>query len=83
MSETILEPVVMMLMHPFWIVRLPPSAVVPVMIFVPVTVCQPIRMMRLDPLRLVVAPPVGIVPLVMLVIVADSMMFIRVNARKY
>ena len=73
----------MRLMHPFWIVRLPPSAVVPVMIFVPVTVCKPIRMVRLDPLRIVIAQPVGSVPLVMLVIVADAMMFIGVNARKY
>ncbi len=62
----------MMLMHPLWIVRLPPNAIVPVMIFVPVTVCKPIRMVRLDPLRVVVAPPVGSVPLVMLLIVADS-----------
>src|SRR5882757_1641471 len=73
-----LQPLGMSLLHPAWIVPVPPSAVMPDMIVVVVAIaltpswreCDPVRMGRVEPVRIVVVPPVCVVPYVLFVVVA-------------
>jgi hypothetical protein len=65
----------MMFANPFRMILVPPSAVAPHMMVVPIAVVLtpirvrpgPFRMMMVDPARMVVMPPVRIAPFMMLV----------------
>ena len=66
----------MMLMGPFGIVFLPPAALMPMVVVIPIAFLSPIRMMPSDPIRMMLEPPATWVPLVVLVIITPARMMI-------
>ena len=75
-------PVMMMFVDPFRMILVPPSAVAPNMVFVPVAVVvtpfricvHPFGMMMVDPVRMVVVPPMRVAPFMMLIPVTVVML---------
>ena len=75
---------------PSRIVSVPPIAVAPMMMFVPVAVCAapfgmvhgPFGMILPEPLGTMLMPPFVVMPMVVLVMVAPSMMLVGVWAHR-
>src|ERR1700683_3892588 len=78
-----LEPVRMMLMRPFFVVREPPLALMPAMVTIPVAVLGPFRMMGLRPIRMMPIPPGARMPHVVLVVVAPSWMLLGMHEGRH
>src|SRR6185437_1998182 len=85
-------PMRVMLLDPFRIVFVPPVAVVPAIVVVPIAVGVaplgitggPLRMMLPHPSGIMRMPPVNVMPFVMLVVVAPSVMLFSVSrARRH
>ena len=83
-------PVRVMLVDPGDVVIIPPVAVVPLMMVIPVAIGSipggvmpgPLGMVLPDPLWMVFVPPVGIVPVMVVVPVAEFMMLIRTQCTR-
>jgi len=83
------NPIMMVLAHPLRMIVVPPTAISPHMMVIPIAVVlppfrisgRPFGMMVVNPARMVVMPPVRVVPL-MMVVVPIAPMFCTSNRRR-